>query len=284
MSTRRLFVFLFLSACFFPAGWRLYFQGMTEPAGLVSDLSVGLLFACISWRSFRLLRALLLAFWFLFQVMSQELLVAVQRMPSWQDLAFVADTGFLKNSVAGFHFAQPGFAIGLAIVSFLGTLVPLKGMGRKAFMACLGAGLLLLPLHNILTKTVESRSVAARYNPLHWFVGDAVRTAWSSGEKLVPGELPPSLRTADLSGVPFFEQGRAKNVLFVVLEGISGIYLPEIRQEMQVPEGIFQMEKLSAGISGAMLVPDFVAHSHQTIRGLYAICCGDFSKFSYALT
>ncbi|MBA3012863.1 MAG: sulfatase-like hydrolase/transferase [Desulfobacula sp.] len=279
-----MFVFLFLSACFFPAGWRLSFQGITEPAGLVSDLSVGLLFACISWRSFRLLRALMLVLWFLFQVMSQELLVAVQRMPSWQDLAFVADSGFLKNSLAGFHFAQPGFAIGLAILSFLGILVPLKGMGRKAFIAFLGVGLLLLPLHDVLTRTGESRSVAARYNPLHWFVGDALRTAWSSGETIVPGELPPSLRTADLNGVSLFEQGRAKNILFVVLEGISGIYLPEIRQEMQVPEGIFQMEKLSAGISGAMLVPDFVAHSHQTIRGLYAICCGDFSKFSYALT
>jgi hypothetical protein len=31
-----------------------------------------------------------------------------------------------------------------------------------------------------------------------------------------------------------------------------------------------------------MLIPDFTVHSHQTIRGLYAILCGDYSKLSWA--
>lgn len=30
-----------------------------------------------------------------------------------------------------------------------------------------------------------------------------------------------------------------------------------------------------------MLIPDFVVHSHQTIRGLYSLICGDFSKLSW---
>ena len=77
--------------------------------------------------------------------------------------------------------------------------------------------------------------------------------------------------------------GKAKNVLIVTLEGISGIYFPEIREQMQVPGGIYQMQGLSQSTRDGMLVADFVDHSHQTIRGLYALHCGDFSKFSYEM-
>ena len=78
-------------------------------------------------------------------------------------------------------------------------------------------------------------------------------------------------------------KGKAKNVLIVILEGIPGIYLPGIRQEMHVADGNYQMENLAKSTSDGMLVPDFVDHSHQTIRGLYALHCGDFSKFSYEM-
>ncbi len=91
--------------------------------------------------------------------------------------------------------------------------------------------------------------------------------------------------TVDLEGDSLLPEGRgkAKNVLIVILEGMPGIYLPEIREEMHVAGGVYQMQKLSEATSDGMLVPDFVDHSHQTIRGLYALHCGDFSKFSYEM-
>jgi hypothetical protein len=223
-----------------------------------------------------------LLFWFLFQVGSRELQSAVQRMPSWQDLAFVMDPAFLTNTAAGFYFAEPGFALGLGILSIAAGALPFQQPGKKPLTALLLAGLLILPIHGLLQKTVKDRGIAETYNPLHWFVGDAIQSLLPEGaQPLGINELPAMLRMADISGVPFFEQGRAKNVLLIVLEGISGIYLPEVRQAMQVKGGPFTMERLSAAIPNAMLVPDFVTHSHQTIRGLYAIHCGDFSKFSY---
>ncbi len=273
---------IFILVCFFPAGLRLFSQGFAEPAGFLSDLCVGLLFSVLSWQSSRFLRAAFLFFWFFFQVGSQELLSAVQRLPSWQDLAFVKDPAFLTNTASGFYFAKPEFALGLAILSIISIVLPLHRPGRKIMITVFMAGLLILPIHDLIQRVDDNLRVAETYNPLHWFVNDAFQTIIrADGQTLNPDALPLSLRTADISGTPFFEQGRAKNVLLIVLEGISGIYLPEIRQKMQVSDGPFNMDRLSAATQNAMLVPDFVTHSHQTIRGLYAIHCGDFSKFSY---
>ncbi len=38
------------------------------------------------------------------------------------------------------------------------------------------------------------------------------------------------------------------------------------------------MPRLSGWAERAMTTPDYVLHSHQTIRGLYAMLCGDYSK------
>lgn len=284
MIARKLFSFVFILVCFFPAGWRLYSHGLTEPVGLVSDLSVGLLFAAIAWQGSRLLRFLPIILWCLFHIMSQELSAAVQRMPSWQDLVFMTDPNFLKNSAAGFHFTHPEFAIGLAILSLAAILLPLHRPDKKLLIIILGTGLLLLPLHTMMVKAIGRQSVAARYNPLHWFISDLYKTALGQKtDTLSLEELPLNLRTADMSGTRFFQQGQAKNVLLVVLEGVSGLYLPALAREIQTPEQAFQMERLGDGTADAMLVPSFITHSHQTIRGLYAIHCGDFSKFSYTL-
>ena len=284
MSFKPLFFIVVSLACFFPAGWRFFFQGFTQPAGLVSDMIVGVLFVILSWQASRLWRTLILGFWFLFQVMSRELLASVQRMPSWQDLIFAVDPEFLKNSATGFYFAHPGFAIGLGILSIAGILVPLNRPGKNVLIFLLGAGLLLLPVHGIMTRVSAGRQIAAIYNPLHWFIKDAFKTAPGPDKESFRFEdLPLNLRSADITGSPFFVRGQAKNVLFVVLEGVSGLYIPEIRQEMQVSQEEFQMERLAAATADAMLVPDFIVHSHQTIRGLYAMHCGDFSKFSYTL-
>ena len=69
-------------------------------------------------------------------------------------------------------------------------------------------------------------------------------------------------------------------MLIIVMEGIPGLYHPEIRNSMGVAaaDAPITMEQLAASAPDAMLIPDFTVHSHQTIRGLYAILCGDFSK------
>ncbi len=280
---------LLVIPCILPVCWRLINHGCTEPAGLLSDTGVALILYGLIWSSPRWLKAFLLIFWALGQIMSQELLAALQRLPSWQDLQYLFDPTFVRNTTAGFHLAFPGFVGAILLCTVLAVLVPRCRPGWRKVVVCLLAGSLFLGLHPPVSRSFANQSVAARYNPLHWFVVDASAKLFSAEAlSFRSADLPQSLRAVDLDGRNILlraqSAGRAKNVLIVILEGVSGIYLPEIRQEMGVGKGGYQMEKLAGSTAEGMLVPDFVTHSHQTIRGLYAIHCGDFSKFSYEMT
>lgn len=220
------------------------------------------------------------------QVMSQELMAATQRLPSWQDLQYLLDPTFIRNTTAGFHLAQPGFVLAFFLATVVAILLPARRFGWEKMVACLVTGFLLLGVHSSLSRTLSDQSVAARYNSLHWLITDVSARLFSdTATELTIIDLPHSLRSVDMDGERLLPggKGRAKNVLIVTLEGISGISLREIREAMHVPGEMYQMEKLAASSSGGMLVPDFVVHSHQTIRGLYALHCGDFSKFSYEM-
>ena len=280
------FSILLAIPCFFPAGWRVFNHSITQPAGLLSDIGIGIILFGLTFLSPRWLRALLLLFWALTQIMSQELMAAMQRLPSWQDLQYLVDPTFVKNTTAGFHLAHPGFVLIFLVSAVLAILVPTRRQGWGKVVACLLTGSLLLGLHFPVSRAWSNQSIAARYNPLHWFITDATSKLFAADvQGLSMADLPPSLRAVDLAGEKLLPEGKgkAKNVLIVILEGIPGIYLPAIREEMQVAGKGYQMQKLSDITSDAMLVPDFVDHSHQTIRGLYALHCGDFSKFSYEM-
>ncbi len=277
----RVLPFLLGIPCFLPAVWRLASKGLSEPVGLSSDLGLGCALLALLLLGPHWLRALLLLFWALFQAMSAELFAAVGRFPSWQDVHYLLDPDFVGSSTAGLHLAEPLYVLLLFCSAVPAALLPLSRPGWRPVAAAVVVGLGLLLQANY-GASHANQSVVARYNPLHWFVADALfRHRASSSVPADMAELPESLRTLDLSGESLLGEKRAKNVLLVVLEGISGIYYPEIREKMNVPEGPFQMLHLAEATGDAMLIPDFISHSHQTIRGLYAIHCGDMSKLSY---
>lgn len=277
-------IFLTLSALPFllPVVWRLIGQGLAEPVGLLSDGAVGLLvWLCVllfpHW-----LRIPVALLWVLFQITALELFAAMLRFPSWQDMHYLFDPEFMKNSTAGLNFAAPvkegAMALALLLLCFFPAPRP-----RWRFLATLMLVTgLLFTSHAILNRQYAAGSIASRLNPLHWFTNDVVATLFREpAAPLSEADLPEGLRRLDLAGTRLIGPGKAKNVLIVVLEGIPGLYHSEIRQAMGVDGKALVMEGLVASTTRAMLIPDFVAHSAQTIRGLYAILCGDFSKLSY---
>ena len=277
--------FFLVIPCLIPVFWRLLQHGLSQPVGVLSDLGLGLILLALIWRSPRLIKAVLLLYWAATQIMAQELLAAMQRLPSWQDLQYLFDPTFVKNTTAGLHFAHPGLALIFVLACFMAIVVPRKRFGWGRVMGCLLVGIVVLGLHSVLSRTLSSQSVAARYNPFHWFIIDAAAKFFPAKvPEYTLADLPPSLRTLDLEGKRLLpEKGRAKNVLIVVLEGVPGLSLGENRRAMQVSDKPYQMDLLEKSTATGMLVPDFAAHSHQTIRGLYAIHCGDFSKLSYEM-
>ena len=234
----------------------------------------------------RLPRVVLIALWALFQAGSQELLAAMQRLPSWQDFHYLTDPAFVQNSVQGYHLSAPvlsGVLLGAVVAA---GFVKVERPPIRLFFVGLALFGGLLAVQTQLSRQDVGASIAARYNPLHWLVADAMVAPSPTRLADLPLDaLPESLRTLDLSGTSVLAgPGRAKNVLIVVMEGMPGLYYPEIREAMGVDSSPFDLKGLVASTKDAMLVPDFVAHSHQTIRGLYSMLCGDFSKFSYEMS
>jgi Sulfatase len=271
--------------CFLPLLWRLLHKGVTEPAGLLSDCALGLLVYFTALYSPYVIRTLLIVVWAVFQAGSQELLAAMQRLPAWQDLHYIADPTFVENSVQSLHLASP-LLLGILLFSALfSCFFKVKRPGKTFFFKGLALFVGLLTAQVALSRYLITKSVAARYNPLQWIIVDAIHASLQAQNQDLPLDaLPPSLRTLDLTGTSLLSgKGRAKNALIVVMEGVPGLYYPDIRRAMRVPAGPFEMTGLAGQTAGATLVPDFVDHSHQTIRGLYAMLCGDFSKFSYEM-
>lgn len=252
--------------------------GADSLLGLFSDALTGGVFLVLMLACPRALRWLPALLWALFQVGSLELYHAMQRYPVWQDLHYLFDANFVRNSTGGFKFAAPVFTVVTCTAALAASLLHLPKMRLRRLAWVVPALAVLFFVHARL-EVVSSHAVTANRNPLHNFVLDAAHRSRAS----TTVALPESLKHVDLSGASLLGDaaGKAKNVLIVVMEGIPGLYIPEIRKNIGVDEYEVTMDKLDKSTHGAMLIPDFVAHSHQTIRGLYAILCGDFSKLSY---
>jgi len=273
---QKIFLCLACAAAFLPMAWRLWPQPAWEPAGLLSDFACGLVVFTLALASPRWLRLPLVVLWAMFQTGAHELVTAMQRLPDWHDFHYMTDPNFVGASADGLHFSSP-VSTALLFASTLATgLWPARPIGGKKWLFL--TAFILFVLHYPVSRHFDKESVAARYNPLHWLAASALASHGGEGGKVA---MPPGLVSLDLHGTTILGEKRAKNLLIITLEGIPGIYHPEIRAAFTAPPAATSMDKLAAATQDAMLIPDFVAHSHQTIRGLYAMLCGDFSKQSW---
>ncbi|MGI6637721.1 MAG: LTA synthase family protein [Desulfobulbus sp.] len=280
---KRYWALFFLTlASFAPAILRWLDQGL-QPAGLYSDYLLGLTLFLLAWASPRWLRFLLVLLWAIFQSGAQELFSALQRFPVWQDLHYLTNVDFVKNSTAGFKLAEPLYTVLLLGSASVLALLPLPRLSWRVLASSAGLLVLLYFGHSRLPFYLAGENLQARYNPLHWFVLNAmVDGPFSTTKTYDKANLPQGFKQADLQGATLLERpGRARNVLIIILEGIPGLYIPEMRQVMGLRGDAETMPQLAASTQQAMLIPDFVVHSHQTIRGLYSLICGDFSKLSW---
>lgn len=274
------FVFLLLP-CLLPAFYRYCTSDGGEVAGILSDVGVGLIFFALLTYSNRLVRSFLLVVWGAVHIASAELLAAVGRLPSMQDIYFLTDPQFVSSSMAGLHLAHPFYGI-LFLVSLLPAVCASfhrLRLYQPLFAVAAGTALLFWASFH----SQHGKGIASSYNSLQWLIVDSL-SQYNRGNQssFSRTNLPVSFTRNDLNGALLPIGGKkADNILIIVMEGISGIYHPEIRKALGVADGPYQMERLQKATRQAMLIPDFITHSHQTIRGLYAMHCGDFSKFSF---
>lgn len=271
--------------CFLPVFYRWSTLGLGSGNGFISDLAVGmLLLGGLLLLPFRSLRFLVLLCWFALQLGALELYTATGRFPVVQDLQYLFDPTFLAGSTDGFHFSAPYYTLILGIVTVCASVLgPRLCLWRWASLS-LAAGLAGFLLYSSIDINKEGQGVNYRYNPVHWLVIDVLNSRNDDSElSTAAQELVQSLGWQADEGVRILPVQPVRNVLIVTLEGIPGIAIPDIRDTQGAAEASDDLIAFGRELGDAMLVPDFAVHSHQTIRGLYAIHCGDFSKLSFGM-
>jgi phosphoglycerol transferase MdoB-like AlkP superfamily enzyme len=263
--------------------------GWSHSYGYLSDLAIGsLLLITLHQRSWLLSLPLLLA-WGIFTLGTAELVNAVGRMPEPADLHYLSDAQFVSHSTQGAGLSQPSLALAIALL--IALYLGLRSWQKPRHATPISSTWLLLPLslfavHTVLQQLKPSEADQwLQFNLPHKLLAESTSSSqqyladWLAGDE--PGSPPDisGLNQLDLSGTPLLTQaGSARNVLIITLEGVTGAYLQASRQAIGSSYTQDPMPRLSQWAERGMLTYDYVLHGHQTIRGLYAMLCGDYNK------
>lgn len=264
--------------------------GWSNPYGYLSDLALGsLLLLLLQRRPWWLALPVLLA-WAVLWVASAELVSAVGRLPNSADLGYLFDPQFMENSTGG------GLAHAWLPVSLAGGLLVWLGSawhsrrqpGAKFARKAWAIPVLLFAAHWGSQHLAPSEADQWRqYNLPHQLLsaaaGDLQRHVqhWAGHAPTVTPLPSAGLTQHDLSGQKLLAApGQARNLLVITLEGIPGTYVRPNRQALHSRFDEDLMPRLSQWAERGMNTPDYVLHTHQTIRGLYAMLCGDYDKLA----
>ena len=259
-----------------------------HPFGLLSDAAVGCLLLALLHRRGWLLSVPLLLTWGLLTLGNVELVNAVGRMPEVADLHYLSDAKFISRSTGGGGLSQPllAIALGLCIAAYGVSRWAQVGKQPAPSALWLIPGLLLLAGHAVLQyRSPSAADQWLQFNLPHKLLAEGLSSAERQARDWLGDDMPEGppdihdLTALDLQGTPLLKQSAAaRNVLIVTLEGIPGAYLEASRKAIHSSYTQAPMPRLSAWAERGMLTTDYVLHSHQTIRGLYAMLCGDYGK------
>ncbi|MBT9264910.1 LTA synthase family protein [Pseudomonas sp. MG-9] len=264
--------------------------GWSSPLGYLSDLAIGSLLVVLLHRRAWWLALPLLLFWGLLAVATAELVSAVGRLPNPSDLHYLIDPQFVENSTGG-GLAHPalGIALLLALSLWLVTRFANRGQPAPALPRTVWAApALLFAAHwgaqNLWPNDEDPWRL---YNLPHHLLASQVADLqlqaeeWLDGDVEEPAPQMAGLTDLDLNGHKLLAApGQARNVLIIALEGIPGAYIRANREAIGSRYQEDLMPNLSRWAERGMNTPDYVLHTHQTIRGLYAMLCGDYDKLN----
>jgi len=248
--------------------------------GFAADLGVALLATALAWplaRLWRGLGALAAGAVALLAAANFEAVAALGALATLRDAHFLGDRTFLLGSVLG--ASRP-----LLTVVLLGLSAGLAGWalpglaGRAAGAAAVAGAALLLLLLGVAASgdaAVDDwrRANVVQHNARALLLAGRSGRAWTDPPTAMRERLPEL--AASLDGEPRFawEPGR-RNVLLVVLEGVSGAYVqPLARAHGRGP--VMDMRELERVADAGLAYATFVNNNRRTNRGLYALLCGE---------
>ncbi len=238
--------------------------GWNDLAGLASDLGIAALaVAGLGLLPRRWLRAVAGGLWGLAHWAHLEHVAALDAPLSLRHAGFVADPELFFGSVLRPTTLLPGLTV-VVLGMLAGLLLP--QVRRRAVVPLAAGGLVLTLLFALLPGPHSWRdrhfaaSELARLRP-----GPSTGAGWEgvgaepadlSGERLVPA----------LAGRP--------NVLLLVLEGVSGAYLPSLGLTGEGSQPAISMPRLDRLVDDSLAARLVLTHQRQTNRGLWSLLCG----------
>ncbi|UVL80844.1 LTA synthase family protein [Pseudomonas putida] len=264
--------------------------GWSNPLGYLSDLALGsLLILLLHRRPWWLALPVLLA-WAALWVASAELVSAVGRLPTSADLTYLVDPQFMENSTGGgLAHAWLPLTMGAGLLAWLATAWRSRTQRSMPLPRTAWAiPVLLFGAHWGSQQLAPTDADQWRqYNLTHQLmsagVGSLERTVegWMGHTQTFTPLASSGLTQSDLHGQRLLAgPGSARNLLVITVEGIPGAYLRPNRQALHSRFDEDLMPKVSQWAERGMNTPDYVLHTHQTIRGLYAMLCGDYDKLA----
>ncbi len=245
-------------------------------SGYFSDALLALLlFGCLSLANRFVAVVLLILFW-AYQVVNLEMAAALGRVLYFQEISAGLDAGFITNSLQDIVF--PAYAFGgslvTAIVCWRWLVAPqIITTGSKIASVVFGvAGL-------SVTATADYRSssplVISAQSLVHWQTGDEDLSVNGFG-------TAPGLEIVDHARGESLLRARPQhiNVILLVLEGAGGHAIRSNAEHYTISSSLV-MPNLSRLAESGLNTRNMFNHGHQTIRGLYAMLCADYSSFGF---
>jgi hypothetical protein len=258
--------------------------------GFLSDLLVSLfLLAVLLWtaRVSRILASLLVAAWVLLHFANYETVRELGAPASVYDLGFLGDRTFLLGSAAA--VSRPVLLAVLLTGSVALVWVSLRGAASKVVLGCLLVATFLLGCHSIWPWSGDVavwRQTNFVHRSLRLLARSAVRPGMAGQDFPDPTaamlDLDPELG-ADWSGESIVPaEGRARNVLLLLLESVSGAHVDSLAAA-HGRSAAASMPRLDALARGNLSYTHFFTVQRKTNRGAYAVLCGDLPNLAGGL-
>ncbi|MBW2269972.1 MAG: LTA synthase family protein [Deltaproteobacteria bacterium] len=250
--------------------------------GFCADAALALLALGCLWPLARLARGLpvvVIGVLVIGYYANYETVTTLGTLASPLDLEFFSDPTFVRGSALA--AARPGWlAVVLAGTLALGWL-GLRRAGWSDAFAALAAGGFLLGALSFWEP--EPRHAAWRQdNPIAFNVDwlarrDAGDAGGFDNPALAMRTLVPGI-AADLDAPLRGEfHGQGKNVLLVILESVSGNYLPTAAAR-HGREAVNKLPALDRAFAENVGYATFFTHTRRTNRGLFALLCGEYPR------
>lgn len=256
------------------------------PQALFIDLAMAICIALlivILKRIHIIVSSAFLIFLTCFYIASMEMAAAINTFINIADLHYAMDTHFIGASLSNLTFPWYSIFLMISAIVYLVALTVVeksKPLGFIYIVLCMFIS--ICSIHFLTPKGGDWHSsnllwlTVTRSNQRPVFTSEHQPVSKISADDL----NPPRPWIESKSDVYFHKPPHdERNVLIVILEGIPGVYVRQVQEWTGVKYPV-EMSNLSRIAEKSLIVPNFIAHNRQTMRGLYSLLSGDYCKLT----